>query len=579
MQTEQQKFRGPARVVLAAAAIGLGLIVIMTPLSPQGVAVAVGIGIACSGILLIVAPSTQNQTTRSVLPLVAGVMCMVLGAVVALWPDAGAPWLALLVAVAIIVFGIHTATRAIRQRTDQSVASLISAFAAILIGVVAFSWPVLTLSVFRVGFGGWLVFIGAQALLQLIFARRSTRRRPPTRGWIRTAAASLALVLACGFALGSAWIFGGAPLAAPGAFYTPPADVSDTPGTLIRVEPLDSGVPAEAEGYRILYTTTHADGSPAISSGTVLLPARRGTDPLPLISVAHGTTGVDPKCAPSLSATPFSDGAAAALEQMVVEHGWAAVTSDYIGLGTEGPHPYLVGDAEARNVLDATRAAHELADVTLADRTVVWGHSQGGQGALWTGQIADAYAPEITIEGIAAFAPAADLYGLADADKNDAAGKTVSAYIAATWNDLYPELDLDEHLTAGSAVGVERISQLCFNGKDVLAAIIRGTQVTNQVFPDSTLAGEFGDMLKAQTPVGPFPAPVLVAQGLDDPLVKPQLQDRWVEARCAEEEAIDYRTYAGFDHVSVVSKDSPLTPELIDWTLARWSGDAPTPNC
>ncbi len=573
------KLSGPVRIALAVSAIGLGLVVIMTPLSPQGVAIAAGIGIACSGLLLIAGPSPKAPNTRPVLPLVSGLACVLLGATVALWPDAGAPWLAFLVAASIIVFGVHTATHAIRNRTDESIASLISACAAVLVGVVAFSWPVLTLSVFRVGFGSWLVFLGVQALIQLMFARRSPGRRPLVRGWIRTASASLALVLACGFALGSAWIFGGAPLAAPGEFYTPPENVPEKPGALIRVEPLDSGIPAGAQGYRILYTTTHTDGSPAVSSGTVLLPEGRGADPLPLISVAHGTTGVDPKCAPSLDATPFSDGAAAALERMVIEHGWAAVTSDYIGLGTEGPHPYLVGEAEARNVLDATRAAHELTDVSFEDRTVVWGHSQGGQGALWAGQFAEAYAPEITIEGIAAFAPAADLYGLADADKKDAAGKTVSAYIAATWNDLFPELELEQHLTPGSAVGVERISQLCFNGKDVLAAIVRGTQVTNQVFPDSTLAGEFGDKLKAQTPEGPFPAPVFVAQGLDDSLVKPELQNRWVEARCSAGEAIDYRTYAGFDHVSVVSKDSPLTPELIDWTLARWAGDAPTPNC
>src|SRR5699024_9404307 len=131
---------------------------------------------------------------------------------------------------------------------------------------------------------------------------------------------------------------------------------------------------------------------------------------------------------------------------------WAAVTADYIGLGTTGPHPYLIGDAEARNVLDATRAAQQFGTasgtgVEVTERTVVWGHSQGGQGALWTGQIAADYAPELTLEGVAAFAPAADLYGLANADKDTAPGKTVSAYIAATWDKIYPELELSRHLT------------------------------------------------------------------------------------------------------------------------------------
>ena len=74
-------------------------------------------------------------------------------------------------------------------------------------------------------------------------------------------------------------------------------------------------------------------------------------------------------------------------------------------------------------------------------------------------------------------------------------------------------------LTPGSGRGVAKIEDLCFNGQDVLAAILRGTQVPNQIFPDRVLAGEFGRLLRAQTPTGPFPAPVLVAQGLADPLV------------------------------------------------------------
>lgn len=113
----------------------------------------------------------------------------------------------------------------------------------------------------------------------------------------------------------------------------------------------------------------------------------------------------------------------------------------------------------------------------------------------------------------------------------------------------------------------------------MLAAILRGSQAPNQIFPDSLLAGAFGDQLKAQTPLGPFPAPVLVAQGLADPLVKPALQHDWVAARCAAGEHIDYRTYPGLSHNSLVATDSPLTPQLVQWTLDRWNGEAPTPNC
>ena len=51
--------------------------------------------------------------------------------------------------------------------------------------------------------------------------------------------------------------------------------------------------------------------------------------------------------------------------------GWVGVTSDYVGLGTAGPHPYLVGPSEARNVLDSLRAAHAIPELDLSDTTLV----------------------------------------------------------------------------------------------------------------------------------------------------------------------------------------------------------------
>src|SRR5690606_32660472 len=113
-----------------------------------------------------------------------------------------------------------------------------------------------------------------------------------------------------------------------------------------------------------LYTSTDGEGEPTVVSGTVLAPGAGSVEPLPVVSVAHGTTGIVPRCAPSLAANPFADGASAALEQIVAE-GWVGVTSDYVGLGTAGPHGYLVGPDAARNVLDATRAARELDGVSL----------------------------------------------------------------------------------------------------------------------------------------------------------------------------------------------------------------------
>lgn len=523
---------------------------------------------------------SETARPRRVLGPSASIISIALG--IALFvapPTIGAVWFPRIFAAVIgLASVLHIAT-AFRSGVDERVARILTGLIGISLGVLALLWPVLALMPLRVGVGVWLVAVG---FLSLLWPRRADapRTRSAFARWSRTIAAALVLLITGGAALGSIHVLGGVPLPKPDAFYTPPASVPDEHGRLIRSEPLTAGVPSGAQAFKILYTTTHPDGSPAVASGTVLLPLAAtdpASPPLPVLSVAHGTTGVVDGCAPSLNAKPFADGAGTAMANLVVEHGWAAVTSDYTGMGTAGTTAYLVGAAEARNVLDATLAARELDGIRLSNDTVMWGHSQGGQGSLWSGQLAAEYAPSLTVRGVAAFAPAADLFGLAEASKSNAGGKTVSAYIAATWDALYPELNLAAQLTPGSAGPVKKIAGLCFAGSDALAAILRGSQVPNQIFPDSALAGAFGDRLKAQSPTGPWPAPVLIAQGLADPLVLPELQSAWVARSCEAGNVIDYRTYAGREHVSLVAADSPLTEQVVRWTLDRLAG-APVPS-
>lgn len=525
---------------------------------------------------------TMRQLSLAIGAIALGLVVLLTSALSTLWsmlPGVGPVVAAFLIGAGLVLYGVYSTIRAFRTESDERLAAVLAAIASILVGAVAFSWPVFTLTIFRLVFGGWLLFYGIRAIAVLLIRRRKTKPASKRAVWVHTIAAGLSLILAALLAFGSNLALGGTLQPAPGPFYAAPASVPSEHGKLIRSEPLNVGVPKGAEAWKILYTTTHFDGTPAVSSGVIIAPAERGSDPLPLITVAHGTTGIATGCAPSLSQTPFVDGAGTALEEMVVDHGWAAVISDYIGLGTSGTHPYLIGDAEARNVLDASLAAQEFSELSLSERTVIWGHSQGGQGALWTGQEAGSYAPELTVLGIAAFAPATDLLGLAKAVKNEAAGKVVSAYIASTWENIYPELDLAKTLTPGSKGGVDRIQGLCFNGQDVISAVLSGTQIPNQLFPDSALNGALGKKLSAQEPVGPFPAPVMVAQGLADPLVKPELQSKWVEARCAAGEEIDFREFKGLGHVDLVAANSPLTPEIVSWTLDRWDGKPATPNC
>src|SRR5689334_16688439 len=93
--------------------------------------------------------------------------------------------------------------------------------------------------------------------------------------------------------------------AQPDAFYDPPAEKPGDPGALLRSEPYSKDVPAGARGWRILYTTKRGN-SPAAASAVVVTSTQATSAARPVIAWAHGTTGIVPGCAPSVTA-PFAN--------------------------------------------------------------------------------------------------------------------------------------------------------------------------------------------------------------------------------------------------------------------------------
>ncbi len=65
--------------------------------------------------------------------------------------------------------------------------------------------------------------------------------------------------------------------------------------------------------------------------------------------------------------------------------------------------------------------------------------------------------------------------------------------------------------------------------------------------------------------------PVLIAQGSADELVLPAMQDAYVRQRCAAGARIDYRTYPRTRPQQRPAPDSALTPDLVAWTIARFT--------
>lgn len=196
------------------------------------------------------------------------------------------------------------------------------------------------------------------------------------------------------------------------AFYDPPAELVPGPeGSIIWARPATGAadVPQAARTTLVLYRSQGVRGTPVAVSGTVVVP--RGTPPedgWPVAAYGHMTTGSGDVCGPSaiLDGDPefrrkHEDGR---LVRRLLARGIAVVRSDYEGIETPGPHPYLVGSSLARSTLNMVRAGGAL-EPALASRWAAVGHSEGAAASIWSAHHAAALLPDLELRAVAALTP------------------------------------------------------------------------------------------------------------------------------------------------------------------------------
>ncbi|MFL6060635.1 MAG: lipase family protein [Marmoricola sp.] len=361
-------------------------------------------------------------------------------------------------------------------------------------------------------------------------------------------------------------------------FYAAPAHVPAEPGKLIRSEVVFAGVPDGAQAWRILYTTTRRNGAPAVASALVIQRSDQTSGPHPVIAWAHGTSGFAQKCAPSLQMDPTVFGGIPGADKVLAK-GWVLVATDYTGLGTKGPQPYLIGPGEARSVLDSVRAARQLDQVSLSDKTVVWGHSQGGGAALWAGIIAKDYAPDVPLAGIGAVAPASDLPTLATTLGTTQGGVLFASYLLEAYAAAYHDVKFDRYVRPDARTPLHDFGELCLTDAAQIVSVGRTLPPGQPFYADAPTTGALGQRLRENDPTGPITAPLFIGQGTADRLVLPPSQAAYVAGRCSDDPAtpLEYRTYKGREHINVIASDSRLPVDLVDWTADRFAGrPAPT---
>ena len=326
-----------------------------------------------------------------------------------------------------------------------------------------------------------------------------------------------------------------APVAAGGggvpkgdAFYVPPEPLAKAkPGTIIRSTPI-ADAPAGRGRGRSCTTRVRSTAATSPVSGVVVAPdgpgaarrAGRGR------RWAHGATGLADVCAPSKQSDIVSGSGvqqelgrfcrrSSRCSEHFLDAGYVVAATDYEGLGTPGLHPFLVGESEGRSVLDAARAAQGLKAAGAASKVLVFGHSQGGHAALFAGELAASYAPDLRVLGIATEAPVmTDVeHALPIIGSVDAANPIIVMLVEA-FHAAYPQFDDTSLLSADALAQAPIVDQKCF---------MRHRRRPTRVSPDLALAHNpldvpaMATILRTNSAANrPAGAPLLVVQGTAD---------------------------------------------------------------
>ncbi|MGB3697312.1 MAG: lipase family protein [Gordonia sp. (in: high G+C Gram-positive bacteria)] len=557
------------RAAGAAAAIALGAALIVRPFASVGwTALALAAALIAAGVT-----DLADRANRESLPrLTAATAAIVVGVVLLLWRGLSVFGIAVAAAVGLTAWGLGRWARALARGPAWWADALIGT-AAIATAALAVSWPGVSIFLVVQAIGLGLVWRGLGALIGAIRGRPGPAAgEHRTHAVLRTVGGVVALAVTVPLVVATIVVRGDAP--EPGAFYRAELAADTRPGTLLKSEPTTAGVPVGARGWRILYSTMRED-RPALASGLVLAPTA-ATGPRPVIAWAHGTTGIAENCAPSMTAQPFAN--VPGLSQ-ALDNGWIVVAADYLGMGTPGPSPYVIGEGEGRSVLDSVRAARQLTGPTLSDRTVVWGHSQGGHAALWTELLAPTYAPDAGVIATAALAPASDLSALATSLESMAGGSLLASYVIDSYARNYPDVRYDDYLKVQAQLPVRGMAARCLTSPTMPASLAAALFLGTDFYSADPTTGALGARLRQNTPGARLPYPTFIAQGLSDEVIAPASQNAFTQAQCTVGSDLEYRTYPGLGHMGVVADGSPSAADLVTWTQARFAGAPPTPNC
>ena len=395
--------------------------------------------------------------------------------------------------------------------------------------------------------------------------------------YVRRTAVALGVVMLCATSAMPSLAAGAAEKdlpAPPGlpAFYAVPQPLPPGgPGTLIKSEVVSDPNLVGATLHLVMYESRGPRRTTVPVTGMVVVPD--GTPPAggwPVVTWGHGTNGMADVCAPSLAGSSQIPGV-----NQLVAAGYAVTASDYQGEGTPGLMPYIVGASAAEDTVTIVEAARSIPSVSLSASYVVWGHSEGGQTAMFS--IYDKrHAPHLKLRGVVAGAPPSQfpyLYNFLVTSPFD----YYLLMVAGSYNSYYGSIraPLNKIMTASAVALVPQLDQGCSSYvQGVVDAAVASTphKTLADLIPQNPFnVSKWAHLLAANDP-GSFTrktsTPLLIIQGGNDeqiPVVSTQLLQSHL---CQIGQPTERWVYSGQSHAGVIG---PSFPDMLHWINDRFT--------
>lgn len=320
--------------------------------------------------------------------------------------------------------------------------------------------------------------------------------------------------------------------------------------------PSEHGLSEASEQYLIKYESiSGVDGKTSRQdTAAVFLP--KGKAPhngWPVVVWAHGTIGVATDCAPSLN--PRTDRDKQYLNTWL-SLGFAVVSPDYAGLGSDGLHHYMDAKAEAWSVLDGARAA--LSAFPLRNQLVLVGQSQGAHAAFASAGYQPSYAPQLNVvatvlTGTPYFdetTTAEQILGQSSPDKPDPKMAYIF-YIYLSAADTNSSLKAEDYFLDKALPILKMANTLCI-------APLTKEVYSHNLNPTNSLKPAIDTLLNTQMATMQYPTlhiahPVFIGIGDSDINVPTSMQQRFAAAVKAAGTDVEVHEYEGLDHSGTVN--------------------------